>query len=277
MEPVVCVAWTDTVVADADACGPCEDGMIVEGPAGTGMVVEEQNVSRWELHPVDGVDTLPTLSVEHVPPPVTPSTDDATPRVADSVVVPDLQPVTDDQRDDVQPTAAVEEAAMQPEAEPAAVGETAAPLEPAVAPAEPNLFEEADRTDELDQGPSDAVPAPPSDTPSADDDPEPMPESADAAVPPADEPAPPAENPLDAAARRSGEEARLWIDATGRHAVVGVLVEVRVDGRCVIDTGAGVLEVRSVDLRRRDRDYAAQAADRLAARRGPAPAETAGR
>jgi hypothetical protein len=35
--------------------------------------------------------------------------------------------------------------------------------------------------------------------------------------------------------------------------------------------------VRSADLRRRDRAYAAEAGARLAARRGPAPAETAGR
>lgn len=97
-------------------------------------------------------------------------------------------------------------------------------------------------------------------------------EGVDESADPEPEPA----NPLDAAARRAGEPARLWVDATGRHAVVGVLVDLRGDGTCRLDTGAGLVEIPLTALRRRDRDYAEQAAARLAAGR-PSLSETVAR
>lgn len=215
-------------------------------------------------------------------------------QVAASVVVPDLKPAVDASADDVQPTSGIEEPAMQSAAEPGLPAEPVAAEapagEPAVPPAasEPNLFEEADLVDEAEQAAvpdaasADAVADPAADASPATEEGGPPPEplvSPDAIdrEPVQESPAEPPANPLDEAERRSGEAARLWVDATGRHSAVGVLVEVSVDGRCVIDTGAGILEVRSSDLRRRDRDYATQAAERLATRRGPGPAETAGR
>jgi hypothetical protein len=202
-----------------------------------------------------------------------------------------------------EPESAPEEPPMQLEPKEAAANETepprpeAAPSEPAP-PAEPNLFEEADKdlnaSDDAaspDVGPtedvapmrepaddlspsasdSDSAPSPGDETEPPQPSPEPL--EGEPATDPAEPPA--AVNPLDAAERRSGEPARLWIDATGRHSVVGVLVEVH-DGTCVLDTGSGVLEVRSSDLRRRDRDYAEQAAERLATRRAPATSDTVG-
>ena len=237
-----------------------DEGIVHEEPAFVGESVEVHG----DAVTTDVVE--PTLPIEEVvAPPATESRDAAAQPAAASVVVPDLQPAVDASRDDVQPASAVAEPVMKPVAEPElaqpaeAVAVEPAIAEPAVAesPSEPNLFEEADRSDELDPAPADeAVPSGATESP---------------------EPASPPTNPLDAAERRSGERPRLWVDATGRHATVGVLVEVRADGRCVIDTGTGLLEVRSADLRRRDRAYAAEAGARLAARRGPAPAETAGR
>lgn len=232
----------------------------------------------------------PTSAAEEVAVPSAVVARDAAPEPsAISVVVPELKPAAD-ASPDVQPTSAIEEPAAKPASEPAPPVEplteeppvaTGSPVtEPVIpaAPAEPNLFEEADEdadsTEGLDAAPVDAVLDP---APAADEAREPTPEPAGDAVPPAGESSADQANPLDDAERRSGEAARLWVDATGRHSVVGVLVDVRADGRCVIDTGAGILEVRASDLRRRDRDYAAQAAERLATRRGPAPAETAGR
>jgi hypothetical protein len=227
----------------------------------------------------------PTSPTEEIAAPSAVVSRDAAPEPpAASVVVPELKPAVD-ASPDVQPTSAIEEPATMPVPEPAPPVEPL-PEEPSVAteppvtepvlpaaPAEPNLFEEAESAEGLDAAPVDTVPEP---VPGAEETREPTPEPAGDAGPPAGESSADQANPLDDAERRSGEAARLWVDATGRHSVVGVLVDVRTDGRCVIDTGAGILEVRGSDLRRRDRDYAAQAAERLAARRGPGPAETAG-
>lgn len=256
------------VEVEAAACGPwdavpatvvIDDGVVSDdaGLAFEAVVVHDESAIVGESIEAHGdvvaADAEPTPLVEEVvAPPATESQDAAEP-AATSVVVPELKPVIDAPRD-VQPASATEDEAMQPAAE---------PVVPA-APSEPNLFEEADRTEEFDIAPAAAEPE--ADAPPATGAGEPPPEPAAAPT-----------NPLDAAERRSGERARLWVDATGRHATVGVLVDVRADGRCVIDTGTGILEVRSEELRRRDRDYAAQAGERLAARRGPGPGETAGR
>lgn len=275
-----------------DACGACETisvdaGFVVhEGFVTTGDLVEAhaEVVGEPVSEPVPAAETVAA-------PPVPTPPDEPTDETAASVVVPDLKPVVDASRDDVQPTAAIEEPAMKPAAEPEPgslvepVAEEApaakeTPVEEPVMPAappEPNLFEEADSVDDLDASPAAGGSEPAVDASPATEDPAPMPEPADGSLPPADEPALPPANPLDEAERRSGEAARLWVDATGRHSVVGVLVDVRDDGRCVIDTGAGIREVRGSDLRSRDRKYAEQAAERLATRRRPGAAETAGR
>lgn len=256
------------VVVEAAACDPwdavpatvvIDDGIVSDdaGLAFEAVVVHDESAIVGETIEAHGdlvaSDAEPTPSVEEVvAPPVTESQDAAEP-AATSVVVPELKPAIDAPRD-VQPASATQDEAMQPAAE---------PVVPA-APSEPNLFEEADRSADFDTAPAGGEPE--ADAPPATGAGEPPPEPAAAPT-----------NPLDAAERRSGERARLWVDATGRHATVGVLVDVRADGRCVIDTGTGILEVRSEELRRRDRDYAAQAGERLAARRGPGPGETAGR
>jgi len=268
-----------------DACAVGETTEVHEGVVTNGDLVEiHSDVTA-------GPASEPAPSVETVAVPPTPRSE-PTDESAASVVVPDLKPVGNASSDDVQPTSAIAEpamkAAVEPESEPDVPVEPVAEEAPAaketaiaepvdVAAPQPNLFEEADHADDLDAPPTGANEEPAADASPASDDPAPMPEPADDPPPPAAEPDPAPANPLDEAERRSGEEARLWIDATGRHSVVGVLVDVRADGRCVIDTGAGILEVRASDLRSRDRDYAEQAAERLATRRGPGAAETAGR
>lgn len=315
--PSICVApaptWWDDCTAPAPPQGDLHDVGVTEwGPCaavppsfvaddgiGTGDawtvlhsdVVDDEPSFVGESIEVRGDVVIadlgePTSPAEEVAVPSGVVTRDAAPEPPTaSVVVPDLKPAVDG-APAVQPTSAIEEQAAPP------ASETSSPVEPLAeeppvatgspvtapaiptAPAEPNLFEEADSTDGLDAAPVDAVPEPP---PAADEAREPTPEPAGVVVPPAGESSAHHANPLDDAERRSGEAARLWVDATGRHAIVGVLVDVRADGRCVIDTGARILEVRGSDLRRRDRDYAAQAAERLVTRRGPGPAETAGR
>lgn len=287
-------------LVEIDTCGAWDvspTGCVISESVVSDVVVGQQGSSLGEeAVAVPGHDG--STAVGEPLPPVEAGTataavaaPDAAAEPAASVVVPDLKPAVDAAAD-VQPASAVEEPATQPAPEPepvppvepmaeeSPVAEGAPVTEPIAdaPPVEPNLFEEADRGDEVDATPADAGPdsAVPADEPR-----EPMPEPAESPVPPAaspdDEPAAPPSNPLDDAERRSGEAARMWVDATGRHAVVGVLVDVRADGRCVIDTGAGILEVRASDLRRRDRDYAAQAAERLATRSGPGLEETAGR
>jgi len=273
-----------------DACAVGETTEVHEGVVTNGDLVE----IRSEV--TVGPASEPAPAVETVAVPPTPPSE-PTDESAASVVVPDLKPVVNASSDDVQPTSAIEEpamkAAVEPESEPDAPVEPVAEEAPAaketeiaepvapVAPPPPNLFEEADNDDDLDAPPAGVSAEPAADASPVSDEPAPMPEPAADPPPPAAEPAaepdPAPANPLDEAERRSGEEARLWIDATGRHSVVGVLVDVRADGRCVIDTGAGILEVRASDLRSRDRDYAEQAAERLASRRGPGATETAGR
>lgn len=229
---------------------------------------------------VTAADTVPPLE-EVVALPATEPQDVVPEPAPTSVVVPDLKPAADASRD-VQPTSATQDEAMQlgtvPDAAAAAEPAGEAPVAEAAVPAspsEPNLFEEADRAAELDVAPADAASeAPPA---TGADAPPPAPPATDPVEDAPAEPAAEATNPLDAAERRSGERARLWVDATGRHSTVGVLVAVRADGRCVIDTGTGILEVPPAALRRRDREYAAQASERLAGRRGPGPVETAGR
>ncbi|MFM7245733.1 MAG: hypothetical protein ACKO40_16380 [Planctomycetaceae bacterium] len=285
----VAPAWSTcgAPLVEIDACGSCES-LPTAFVIAESVVSDEGVVSDVVVGPEGSSFVEDSVAVQ----------ESAAEAPVASVVVPDLRPAAD-AAPDVQPTSAIEEpAAPQSEPAPAPPAEpmaeespvakdaptteppapTTEPIADAV-PVEPNLFEEADRTEEVDVPPADAAaePAAPVDEPR-----EPMPEPAESAVPPAaapeaDESAIPPANPLDEAERRSGEAARLWVDATGRHAVVGVLVDVRTDGRCVIDTGAGILEVRASDLRRRDRDYAAQAAERLAARGGPGLEETAGR
>ena len=133
--------------------------------------------------------------------------------------------------------------------------------------------------------------SPAEDAPLSDDEPaaESAPEAVPAAEPtdgadplseeaaPDDAPAAPA-NSLDAAARRSGEPVRRWIDHSGSYAVVGVLVAVRADGRCVIDAGHRTIAVPLEALSSHDRDYAERAGARMTARRGgpPAAGDTAG-
>lgn len=212
------------------------------------------------------------------------------PSSATTAAVPELKPVGEPAGDDVQQAVAIDAPRMRPEPaeepviEPAA--DKPAPLpeqQPAPAPAapappaEPNLFEEAEK--DLDESSAAEAASPleseKDSTPVSGEPPQPEDEpveegrSGGSSVEPV--------NPLDAAAQRSGEQPRLWVDATGRHSVVGVLVAVRTDGTCVLDTGTGMLEVRSADLRRRDRDYAAQAAERLATRQIPAAIDTAAR
>lgn len=188
--------------------------------------------------------------------------------------LPDLDPVVPD----VQQAAAAEPTA-EPLPQPVPESDSppaAAAVEPVVEDEE-NLFVIADavRAEGANlsdrNARSDAVEPPAADGPSADADGQ-LPESdADSAAPA--EPA----NPLDAAEHRAGEPARLWVDATGRHAVVGVLVGVREDGTCILDTGSGMVGVSVESLRRRDRDYAEQAGGRLAARERPAATATAAR
>lgn len=270
----------DVVAEETVGCGACEttvaDEVVVAGdPIGLDVDMIAEPVGE-PMAVVESVDPPPEVSSRED------RLEEARPdQAAASVVVPDLRPAVDASAEDVQPTSAIEEPAPTLPAEP--VAPVADPVVPPVTP-EPNLFEEADQFDEAGQTDApestraDAVAEPAADVPPATEDREPSPESPVGSDAPAREPVEgsPA-NPLDEAERRSGEAARLWVDATGRHSAVGVLVEVSGDGRCVIDTGAGILEVRSADLRRRDRDYATQAAERLATRRGPGPAETAGR
>lgn len=284
---------------ESDACGAWDGsptGSVISGSVVSDVVVWHEGTSFVEDPVVVHGDVVSADVAEPVPPveagtatAAVAAQDAAAEPPAASVVVPDLKPAADAAAA-VQPASAVEEPPeppapepvppVEPMAEESPVAKDATVTEPVAdaVPVEPNLFEEADRTEELDAAPADAGPdsAVPADEPR-----EPMPEPAEGPVPPAaapdDEPAAPPSNPLDEAERRSGEAARLWVDATGRHSVVGVLVDVRADGRCVIDTGAGILEVRASDLRRRDRDYAAQAAERLATRSGPGLEETAGR
>lgn len=281
-ERLSCESCGCDAVVEVDACGACEPVVADDGIVVTGELV----VSDVDVRVDPAGEAAPAAET----PPVATPREPAGEQAAASVVVPDLQPVVDASADDVQPTSAIEEPTMKPAAEPEqpAVAEPEPASEPPAeepvmpaAPPEPNLFEEAEQPGE--PAAADAIAEPANETPRATEDGAPMPEPSgtpepsDTVPPPADEPAPEPVNPLDAAERRSGEAARLWVDATGRHSAVGVLVDVRADGRCVIDTGTGTLEVRPADLRRRDREYAAQAADRLAARRGPAAAETAGR
>jgi len=288
-------ACGDTVVVEAAACGSwdavpamvvIDEGVVSDADdlAFEAVIVHDESplvgemIETIESHGDVGVaDAVPTPPIEEVvAPPATEALDVVPEPAPTSVVVPDLQPVADASRD-VQPTSATQDEVMErgsvpesaPPAEPTGEAPLAEPVVPA-SPSEPNLFEEADRAAELDAA-SEAPPA------TGADDPAPEPSATNPGEKAASAPAAEPTNPLDAAERRSGERARLWVDATGRHATVGVLVDVRADGRCVIDTGTGILEVRPDALRRRDRDYATRAGERLAGRRGPGPGETAGR
>jgi flagellar motor protein MotB len=301
------------------------ESMVADAPAGESIAaaapVDQPEAAVQQPTPAESLATERPAAVTSVVPDLKPAEEAPGQDVQQAVAIdePAMEPAgRPEPSDEPQPKAEPDEPPMQLPPEETAPAESApepetpsdeVPAEP-VPPAEPNLFEEADK--ELDEPaamPPEASPSedtPPMREPAADatprepavsEDSEPMPAPENEPPQPVQDPGqdpvqgpaegepaadavdPPTEsaNPLDAAERRSGEPARLWIDATGRHSVVGVLVEMRVDGTCVLDTGAGLLEVRAADLRRRDRDYAAQAAERLASQPSPAAVDTAAR
>lgn len=235
-----------------EACGcdgaPAELVETVVGAAlGSEMIVAEAAAEPTEAVPTpapadtDDVPTIPGIASRPTP-------EAAADVLQASAVEPDI---------DLAPMPEERSSAEEVAASPAAVEEA-------------NLFTLADAANAA-AGAADVDGQPASDrAPTADDGlPDEPAEEADA-------PQPEPVNPLDAAAQRTGEPARMWIDATGRHAVVGVLVDCGADGTCRLDTGAGLVEIPLVALRRLDREYAEQAAARLAAGR-PDLAETVAR
>lgn len=255
---------------DMVVAGPCDAGIpdevIVESAMIESGVIETEIVDSG----IVGSEIVADEAVERVTPPAAPNPAPAAASVVKlpDAAVPELEPVADDVR-----RASADGPAALPAPSPEPAPPTA-PVEPAVVE-EVNLFELADAAEAGQEGsPAEQAPAEIPDRPAADE----PPADADGESPEPDGAEPrESANPLDAAERRSGEPARLWIDATGRHAVVGVLVDVRGDGTCVLDTGAEMLEVPAAALRRRDRDYAEQAAARLAEVRRPAVSETVAR
>jgi hypothetical protein len=154
------------------------------------------------------------------------------------------------------------------------------------APAEPNLFEEADASPAppagkpeaaADEPARDPLPAAEPETPATDPEPEPPNTAPVENVPePAAEPAPPdAVEPAADPLSRS-ERNRRWIDASGRYAVVGALVSV-LDGRAEIRRPDGrSISVPLDRLSPFDRAYAEEAGRWIAGAAVARPTETAG-
>lgn len=174
-------------------------------------------------------------------------------------------------------------------AEPAEPAEATEPVEPAPetpsAPKRENLFEEfeeeADQPDEetnlFDDEP---VVASESDVPAPDestDQPAEPAEPADQQEPAAAEP-----DPFDDARhddrQPTVEPLRRWVDASGEHATVGALVDLRGDAVEILKANGRTVVVPLGNLSVTDRAYAAAAGARLAAGKAaaPDPADTAG-
>lgn len=233
--------------------------MAIEESVAFALTESEFVVAETVIELADPIPAPASAEVADVPPAssvVTPSTPGA--------AVP--EPVADDVR---QAFAAEPEIALEPVPTPAPQ-EEAVVAAPALE-AEENLFTRADAALAEDMATGGA------DEPTTDRAPAEREGVVDDEVEEPNEDQPEPVNPLDAATRRTGEPARLWIDATGRHSLVGVLVDLRQDGTCRLDTGAGLVDIPVAALRRRDRDYAEQAARRLAAPGQPAVSETVAR
>lgn len=211
---------------------------VVGGALGSEMIVAEAAAEPTEALPTPApADTADVPTIPGIASRLTPEA--AADVLQASVAEPEPEPDID-----LAPVPEERSAAAVVPASPAAVEEeNLFTLADAAAAAGVDGQPASDRAPTVDDGPSD----------------EPVEE--------ADDPRPEPANPLDAAAQRTGEPARVWIDATGRHAVVGVLVDLGADGTCRLDTGAGLVEIPLVALRRLDREYAEQAAARLAAGR----------
>lgn len=210
--------------------------------------------------------------------PAIPATEDSPPQDAvQAVVEPVSEPVTPEMKP----------GATEPQGAPATP-----PAEDPAAEEEENLFEQrppvdtpAARVEPATEPPvSPEPPALPADgeaPTTSDQAPEPADGDAAQPEPPTDSAAPPATDPVtpeptDAApSSTSVEPMRRWIDATGVHATVGVLVEVRPDGAVIRRRRGGSIVVPLDRLSGHDRAYAIEAGARLAAAR-PGNHETAG-
>jgi len=255
--PVATVGeWTTCDERIECCCGvahsePADDVMTGSDGANTfrGDVVEQEIIDSWTVAGLVEASAIPN------PAPVASSVIELP-----AAAVSEVESVTAD----------VRRASVDEPAEPSALGPEPSPP---IAPSEQTLAEEANLFELADavEPAQEVSPAEPTrvDEPASETDGKSLDPDGDDVSEPA--------NPLDAAERRTGEPARLWIDATGRHAVVGVLIDVRGDGICILDTGSEMFQVPAAALRRRDRDYAEQAAARLAVSRSPAGSDTVAR
>jgi hypothetical protein len=155
--------------------------------------------------------------------------------------------------------------------EPAAAAEPVIPAEPAEAPATTvdDLFgSPAEPAEPAAADTEDAVEAPAS---AEDDEPE---------APAQDEPESPAAaepDPFDDVRHGPVESLRRWVDASGEHATVGTLVDLRGDAVEIRKANGRTVIVPLGRLSAIDRAYAAEAGARLAARTpAPQPTDTAG-
>lgn len=234
-----------------------------------------------DLKPVAPDDAPSTPSVAAVTPvdddaPPAPATEAAPPRdAAEAVVEPVTEPVT-------------------PEMKPGDTEPQTAPVPPAAEEEEENLFEQRPSVDKPAAGVESAAEPPPApetpavpedgDAPTTSDQP-PAAEPGGGDIPQLEPPTIPAETPATEPATpattdefpssTSVEPMRRWIDATGAHATIGVLVEVRPDGAVIRKRHGGSVVVPLDRLSRHDRAYAIEAGARLAAAR-PGNHETAG-
>lgn len=250
----------------APACPPVGWAGDFVVPAETWSAADADEACGCDGAPVDLVETVvgdvlgsETIVAEAAAEPTEPVPAPAAANAADVPTIPEIASRPTPESAAVQQASAAEPDigfAAVPEQRPAAEVVAAAP-----AVVEENLFTLADaataaaRAADVDGQPASDRP------PTADDG---LPEEP---AEEADEPRPEPANPLDAAMQRTGEPARMWIDVTGRHSVVGVMVDRGADGTCRLDTGAGLVEIPLEALCRRDREYAEQAAARLAAGR----------
>lgn len=234
-----------------------------------------------DLKPVAPEDAPSTPSAAVVTPvdddaPPAPTTEAAPPRdAAEAVVEPVTEPVA-------------------PEMKPPETGTQTPPVPPAAEEEEENLFEQRPSVDKPAAAVESATEPPPApktpaipedgDAPSPSDQP-PASEPGGSDAPQPETPTNPAETPATDPATptttdefpssTSVEPMRRWIDATGAHATIGVLVEVRPDGAVIRKRRGGSVVVPLDRLSGHDRAYAIEAGARLAATR-PGNHETAG-
>lgn len=235
--------------------------------------------------------TEPKPEEPAVAPDVPPPAEPAAPEAPAEPAAPEPRPVVA-----VEPPAPPAEPNIFEEVESAADAATLAPegTEPAAEPSAPssepsadNLFGEPAAAPEPAPQPvadplaepsaAEPAPEPAADVSSAPAEPATAPAADDAPAPAASEPAAekPAEekDPLSDAGR---EPLRRWVDDTGSHATVGMLVDVRSEGVEIRKANGRTVIVPLERLSDHDRAYAAAAEARLAADRAPPSRETAG-